>query len=401
MEVRASLGGPADIRRQAVVRRKSGCHLVVRRKYGIRRWSDGSTASGGGPAELQRQAMVRRYSGQWSRSVEARAISDLSLTSLPMAWGPLFMKKGDSIYRFSRVAWLVNRWEINVYSILVHFYAFGIPPIWAILKYTANSKAIATPSRPPLPVGRHRRPPPSATTAGHRRPPPPATTSGHHRPPPSATANHHLRPPPTPPPATTASHHLRPSPLATAGNHLRPQPPATTSATADHHLRPPPPATASGNRRPPPPPPPATTFILHCNHFTSNQTKKNHPNMKELPYRASKDLMRTNLIQENLLRRMAENQWFTYNRRRRIDSDCSIRAIVARTVVLSSIRKGTAGFCDGKESRKSKIKERKGLMDVAEQRSRLLIGKRHTLSLSLSSPVLSLRPPVFLRGQNS
>ncbi|KAL0904103.1 hypothetical protein M5K25_026177 [Dendrobium thyrsiflorum] len=136
------------------------------------------------------------------------------------------------------------------------FCAFGIPPIWAILKYTANSKAISTPSRPPLSVGRHRRPPPPATTSGHhlrhRRPPPPASTAGHHRrpPPPTTTAGHHLRPSPPPPPATTASHHLRPPPPATAGHHLRhrrpspPPPPATTSgyrlrpppATADHHL---------------------------------------------------------------------------------------------------------------------------------------------------------------------
>ncbi|PKU81969.1 hypothetical protein MA16_Dca003986 [Dendrobium catenatum] len=49
-EVRASSGGPAEQRRQAVVRRSNG----------VRRWSGGATASGGGPAEQRRQAVVLR-----------------------------------------------------------------------------------------------------------------------------------------------------------------------------------------------------------------------------------------------------------------------------------------------------------------------------------------------------
>ncbi|KAL0917932.1 hypothetical protein M5K25_013041 [Dendrobium thyrsiflorum] len=156
-----------------------------------------------------------------------------------------------------------------------------------------KSESIATPYRPPLPVGRHHMPataghhlqPPSATTsghtAGHHLQPPPATTSNyhlrHHRPPPPATAGHHLPPPPATTSAT-AGHHRRPPPPATAGHHAC----MHQSATAGHHLchrRPPPPpppaTTSAGHRQPPPPPPPATTFILHCNHFTSNQTKKN------------------------------------------------------------------------------------------------------------------------------
>ncbi|KAL0917481.1 hypothetical protein M5K25_012545 [Dendrobium thyrsiflorum] len=110
-------------------------------------------------------------------------------------------------------------------------------------------RAIATPSRPPQPVGRHRRPPPPATAAGHHRRPPPATTSDHHRrpPPPATTAGHHLRPPPPvitsataghhlrPPPSTTFGHHHRPPPATAGGHHLRP-PPATSSATTGHHL---------------------------------------------------------------------------------------------------------------------------------------------------------------------
>ncbi|KAL0914964.1 hypothetical protein M5K25_015358 [Dendrobium thyrsiflorum] len=78
-------------------------------------------ALGGGPVELWRQAVVRRNSGvgwwssgglaelrRWSRrSKEARAISNLSLSSLGL--GPLLKEKRGSIYRFSRVAWFVNR----------------------------------------------------------------------------------------------------------------------------------------------------------------------------------------------------------------------------------------------------------------------------------------------------
>ncbi|KAL0925884.1 hypothetical protein M5K25_004258 [Dendrobium thyrsiflorum] len=50
-----SVGGPAELRRQAVFRQNSG----------VRRWSDGGTESGGGPGELRRQAVVRRKSGRW------------------------------------------------------------------------------------------------------------------------------------------------------------------------------------------------------------------------------------------------------------------------------------------------------------------------------------------------
>ncbi|KAL0916384.1 hypothetical protein M5K25_013890 [Dendrobium thyrsiflorum] len=126
----ASGGGPAEVRHQAVAKvryqeevryqavvlQKSGVSrwsdgsMVVRWKSAINRWSAGSTVSGGGPTELRRQEVVWRYSGQWSRrSEEARAISDLSLTSLPLAWGSLFMRKGGSIYRFSRVPWILLR----------------------------------------------------------------------------------------------------------------------------------------------------------------------------------------------------------------------------------------------------------------------------------------------------
>ncbi|KAL0910029.1 hypothetical protein M5K25_020956 [Dendrobium thyrsiflorum] len=78
-----------DVGPQGVVQRDVGPQAVVRR------------ALGGGPAALWR----------WSRSKEERAISDLSLDSFRL--GPLFKEKWGSIYRFSRVAWLVNRWEIK------------------------------------------------------------------------------------------------------------------------------------------------------------------------------------------------------------------------------------------------------------------------------------------------
>ncbi|KAL0925907.1 hypothetical protein M5K25_004283 [Dendrobium thyrsiflorum] len=69
-------------------------HLVVRRKSDVSRWSGGTPTSVSGPEEVQRRAVVRRYSGRWlRRSEEARAISDLSLTSLPLAWVP-FQEKG-------------------------------------------------------------------------------------------------------------------------------------------------------------------------------------------------------------------------------------------------------------------------------------------------------------------
>ncbi|KAL0918556.1 hypothetical protein M5K25_010570 [Dendrobium thyrsiflorum] len=55
-EVRASLGGQAEVRRQSVVRWKSGRHLVVRRRSDVSRWSGGSQGvtwwSGGGPTSV-------------------------------------------------------------------------------------------------------------------------------------------------------------------------------------------------------------------------------------------------------------------------------------------------------------------------------------------------------------
>ncbi|KAL0924142.1 hypothetical protein M5K25_004950 [Dendrobium thyrsiflorum] len=86
--------------------RTSGLRVVVRQNVGP---SSGGLAerrafrwlSSGGSTELRR----------WlRRSKEARAISDLYLDSLRL--GSLFKEKWGSIYRFFRVAWLVNRWEI-------------------------------------------------------------------------------------------------------------------------------------------------------------------------------------------------------------------------------------------------------------------------------------------------
>ncbi|KAL0924913.1 hypothetical protein M5K25_005773 [Dendrobium thyrsiflorum] len=63
-----------------------GSTVVVRWKYVVGWQPDRSLMSISGPAKLRHQAVFRRYSGRWSRrSEEARAISDLSLTSLPFA----------------------------------------------------------------------------------------------------------------------------------------------------------------------------------------------------------------------------------------------------------------------------------------------------------------------------
>ncbi|KAL0926771.1 hypothetical protein M5K25_003021 [Dendrobium thyrsiflorum] len=147
----ASGGGPAEVWRQAVVKQKSGVSRgLAKRKSGVRQWSGGSSTSGGGPAQVRyqkvvrqkssikwwssgsptsgggqekllRQAVVRQNSGMrrcsdgtpcgWSRrSKEARAIFDLSLSLLLLfLWlEALFMRKEGSIYRFSRVTWLIN-----------------------------------------------------------------------------------------------------------------------------------------------------------------------------------------------------------------------------------------------------------------------------------------------------
>ncbi|KAL0927399.1 hypothetical protein M5K25_001564 [Dendrobium thyrsiflorum] len=71
-EVRASLCGPAKVLRQMAVQRKSGrdlvvwCQVMFRRNFGVRRWSGGSSTSCGGPAELRRQVVVRwRYDISW------------------------------------------------------------------------------------------------------------------------------------------------------------------------------------------------------------------------------------------------------------------------------------------------------------------------------------------------
>ncbi|KAL0929161.1 hypothetical protein M5K25_001105 [Dendrobium thyrsiflorum] len=101
------------------------------RTSGLRWWSGGTRDSGGGPVELRRQAVGRQNSGvgwwpgggsaelrRWSRrSKEARAISDLSLGSLFLE--SLFKRKGGFIYRFPRVAWLVNSQPVSPLSMFL------------------------------------------------------------------------------------------------------------------------------------------------------------------------------------------------------------------------------------------------------------------------------------------
>ncbi|KAL0908525.1 hypothetical protein M5K25_023021 [Dendrobium thyrsiflorum] len=87
--------------------RTSGLQVVVR--HNVRPLGGGPGGrrafrwwSGGGSAKLR----------LWSRrSKGARAISDLSLD--PFKLSSIFKENGGSIYKFSRVAWLVNRWEIK------------------------------------------------------------------------------------------------------------------------------------------------------------------------------------------------------------------------------------------------------------------------------------------------
>ncbi|KAL0929001.1 hypothetical protein M5K25_000940 [Dendrobium thyrsiflorum] len=68
----ASGGGPAELRRQVVVRWNSGpqvvvwCNsgpqVVVRQNSDVRRWSSGSPTSSGGPTKLQRRMVIQQNS---------------------------------------------------------------------------------------------------------------------------------------------------------------------------------------------------------------------------------------------------------------------------------------------------------------------------------------------------
>ncbi|KAL0909365.1 hypothetical protein M5K25_020224 [Dendrobium thyrsiflorum] len=124
----ASLGGRAEIRRYLEAGGKSGVtwrpggtlaslggrrevrhHLEAGRRSGVTWRPGGSPASLEGRAELRRCLTIRR----WSR----RSFFPPFLLLFPSpssSLRPLFKENEGSIYRFLRVAWLVNKGEIRV-----------------------------------------------------------------------------------------------------------------------------------------------------------------------------------------------------------------------------------------------------------------------------------------------
>ncbi|KAH0451053.1 hypothetical protein IEQ34_021745 [Dendrobium chrysotoxum] len=111
-------GNPAEVRHQVVVLQKSECQEDVRQKFEhqVVVWRNS-----GRQMVLRQNSDVRWWSGGTPGGDRGGARrqerSSIPLLLLFLSLGGLFHEKGRSIYRFSRVAWLVNTWKIKVASV--------------------------------------------------------------------------------------------------------------------------------------------------------------------------------------------------------------------------------------------------------------------------------------------